>query len=89
MPFLVQVYFRPLTVFVAPAGEQLEPGFGATEAEVEPTASAITKTVAAEIEDSVFMTWLLLWQMITTYHELYFRRLGFCPRKNLNGGYNT
>ena len=81
MPFLVQVYFRPLTVFVAPAGEQLEPGFGATEAEVEPTASASTKTVAAEIVESVFMTGLSFWQMITTYHELYFRRLVFAHAK--------
>ena len=59
LPFLTQVYFSPLTIFVAPAFEQLEPGFGATDAEVEPTASASTKTVAAEIVESVFTAGLL------------------------------
>jgi len=49
LPILTHVYFRPLTIFVAPAGEQLAPGFGAVEAEDELTASASTKTVDAKI----------------------------------------
>ena len=58
LPFLTHVYFRPLTIFVAPAGEQLAPGFGATDAEVEPTASASTKTVDAEIVANRFTRFL-------------------------------
>jgi len=54
LPFLTQVYFNPLTVFVAPAGEQLEPGLSETDAEVELAASASTKTVEAEIVASLF-----------------------------------
>jgi len=54
LPFLTQVYFNPLTVFVAPAGEQLEPGLSETDAEVELAASAITKMVEAEIVKSLF-----------------------------------
>ena len=50
----MQVNFRPLTIFVVPAGEQLAPGFGAVDAEVELTASASTKTVDAEIVASRF-----------------------------------
>ena len=60
LPFLTQVYFRPLTIFVAPAFEQLAPGFGAVEAEVELTANASTKTVDAEIVASRFKRCLLL-----------------------------
>lgn len=58
LPFLTQVYFRPLTIFVAPAGEQLAPGFGAVEAEDELTASASTKTVDAEIVANRFTRFL-------------------------------
>ena len=54
------MYFRLLTIFVAPAGEQLEPGFGAVDAEVELTANASTKTVDAEIVASRFKRCLLL-----------------------------
>ena len=54
LPFLTQVNFSPLTIFMAPAGEQLKPGFGAVDAEVELTASASTKTVEAEIVASRF-----------------------------------
>ena len=54
LPFLTQVYFNSLTVFVAPAGEQLEPGLSETDADVEPAASARTKMVEAEIEKSLF-----------------------------------
>lgn len=60
LPFLTQVNFRPLTIFVAPAGEQLAPGFGAVDAEVELTASASTKTVEAEIVASRFKRYLPL-----------------------------
>ena len=60
LPFLTQVYFRPLTIFVAPAFEQLAPGFGAVEAEVELTANASTKMVDAEIVASRFKRCLLL-----------------------------
>jgi len=44
---------------VAPAGEQLETGLGATDADVEPTARARTNIVEAEIEESVFKMGLL------------------------------
>ena len=54
LPFLTQVYFNPLTIFVAPAGEQLEPGLSETDADVELAASAITKMVEAEIVKSLF-----------------------------------
>ena len=56
----MHVYFKPLTIFVAPAGEQLAPGFGAVEAEVELTASVSTKTVDAEIVANRFKLRLLL-----------------------------
>ena len=59
LPFLTQVYFRPLTIFVAPGREQLAPGFGAVEAEVELTANASTKIVEAEIVESIFKMGLL------------------------------
>ena len=58
LPFLTHVYFRPLTIFVAPAGEQLAPGFGAVDAEVELTANASTKTVDAEIMANRFTIFL-------------------------------
>ena len=58
LPFLTQVYFRPLTIFVAPGREQLAPGFGAVEAEVELTANASTKTVDAEIVANRFTRFL-------------------------------
>lgn len=58
LPFFTQVNLRPLTIFVAPAGEQLAPGFGATDAEVEPTASASTKTVDDEIVANRFTRFL-------------------------------
>jgi len=45
---------------VAPVGEQLAPGFGAVDAEVELTASASTKTVEAEIVASRFKRYLPL-----------------------------
>ena len=54
LPFLTQVYFNPLTIFVAPAGEQLEPDLSETDADVELAASAITKMVEAEIVKSLF-----------------------------------
>ena len=54
LPFLTQVYFNPLTIFVAPDGEQLEPGLNETDADVELAASAITKMVEAEIVKSLF-----------------------------------
>ena len=60
LPFLTHVYFRPLTIFVAPAFEQLAPGFGAVEAEVELTANASTKTVDAEIVANRFKICLFL-----------------------------
>ena len=60
LPFLTHVYFRPLTIFVAPAGEQLAPGLGAVEAEVELTANASTKTVDAEIVANRFKKCLFL-----------------------------
>ena len=60
LPFLTQVNFRPLTIFVVPAGEQLAPGFGAVVAEVELTASASTKTVDAKIVANRFKRCLLL-----------------------------
>ena len=49
---------RPFTIFVAPGREQLAPGLGATDAEVEPTASASTKTVDAEIVANRFTRFL-------------------------------
>ena len=58
LPFLTHVNFRPLTIFVAPAGEQLAPGLGAVEAEVELTANASTKTVDAEIVANRFTRFL-------------------------------
>ena len=58
------MYFRPLTIFVAPGREQLAPGFGAVEAEVEAevelTANASTKTVDAEIVANRFKKCLFL-----------------------------
>ena len=54
------MYFRPLTIFVAPGREQLAPGFGAVEAEVELTANASTKTVDAEIVANRFKKCLFL-----------------------------
>ncbi len=62
LPFLTHVYFRPLTIFVAPGREQLAPGSGAVEAEVEAevelTANASTKTVDAEIVANRFTRFL-------------------------------
>ena len=60
LPFLTHVYFRPWAIFVAPGREQLAPGFGAVEAEVELTANASTKTVDAEIVANRFKKCLFL-----------------------------
>ena len=54
------MYFKPLTIFDAPAFEQLAPGFGAVEAEVELTANASTKTVDAKIVANRFKICLFL-----------------------------
>ena len=59
-PFLTQVYFKPFTIFVAPTGEQIAPGFGGVNAEVELTVSASTKTLDAEIVANRFKRCLLL-----------------------------
>jgi hypothetical protein len=53
-----ELNLRPFTIFVAPAGEQLAPGFGAVDAEVELTANASTKTVDAKIVANRFTRFL-------------------------------
>ena len=58
--YMTQVNFKPFTIFVAPAREQIAPGIGAVDAEVELTASASTKTVEAEIVASRFKRYLPL-----------------------------
>ena len=72
LPFLTQVYFKPLTIFVEPAGEQLAPGLGAVEAEVEPTASASTKTVEAENVANRFNRCLLLMMRLVDIPRIVF-----------------